>query len=340
MSLQNPWALLLLPLVAGVAWRRLRRRPGYAFGELGAAIAAGHSWRQRWLWLPPALHALGLVALVIALARPQSEIDLVREEREGIAIELVLDVSSSMETRIDSKGGRVTQLDVAKKVLADFVLGNGTTLPGRAQDLMGLVTFARYADTVSPMTLNHRALAAMIEEVEMSPRPNEDGTAFGDALALAAARLQVLDELQSAAHRPPIKTKVIVLLTDGENNAGEHLPLQATAMAKSWGIRVYTIMLGMEARPLTAAEAAIAPPSPAEQILDRMAATTGGVFRHAYDLDSLNAVYKEINALEKSPVATVRYTDYTERFAWFALPALLLLALEQGLRFLFLRSIA
>lgn len=341
MMLATPWALLLLLPVAWHVWRRVRRRPAHGFGTLAAGTAAGRSWRQRWLWLPPVLQTLGLVALVGALARPQAKVHVMRQEEEGIAIELLLDASSSMDTRMEMKGQTSNRLQAAKQVMREFVLGNGRNLPGRPRDLIGLVTFARYADTVCPMTLNHQALAAMIDDVQPGTRPNEDGTAFGDATALAAARLKAFDEVQHQGDpaRPPIKTKVIVLLTDGENNSGDHLPLQAAALAKEWGIRLYTIMIGASFSVTPEADAATAPPSPVEQTLFRMAEMTGGVFRHVYDFESLDAVYREIDRLEKSRLATVRYVDQKELFAWLALPALLLFSLERILALLVLRSI-
>ncbi len=313
----------------------------HRFGSLDAVLVAGRSWRQRWLWLPPLLHLLGLAAVVGALSRPQVNVELIREEEEGIAIQLLLDVSSSMDAKIEMKGETSTRLEAAKKVMRDFVLGDGTTLRGRPRDLVGLVTFARYADTVCPMTLNHSALGAIIDDVHEGTRPNEDGTAYGDATTLAAARLKSYDELQAKndPNRPPIKSKIIVLLTDGENNAGEHLPLQAAALSKKWGIRIYSIMLGASFAIRPPAGAAVAPPSPAEQTLFRMAQMTGGVFRHVYDFDSLGSVYREIDALEKSRISTVRYIDQKELFAWFALPALLLLGAERLLSFFVLRTV-
>ena len=341
MILATPWAILLLLPVAWQAWQRSRRRVALGFGSVSAAVAAGRSWRQRLRWLPAVLHVLGLVALVGALARPQARVQLVRQEEEGIAIQLLLDVSSSMDARMEIKGEVSDRLQAAKRVLHDFVLGNERNVRGRARDLIGLVTFARYADTVCPMTLNHDALASIIDDVQLGARPNEDGTAYGDATTLAAARLKTFDRVQDKndAVRAPIKSKIIVLLTDGENNAGEHLPLQAAALAKEWGIRVYTIMIGTPLTVRSAAEIATSPPSPVEQTLLRMAEMTGGVFRHAYDFDSLDAIYREIDRLEKSRVTTVRYVDQKELFAWFALPALLLLGLERIVSLLVLRML-
>ena len=119
--------------------------------------------------------------------------------------------------------------------------------------MIGLVTFARYADTVCQLTLSHDALTYITREIEVQDRPNEDGTAYGDATALAAAHLKTYETMQNQGKRssviPDIKSKIIVLLTDGENNCGNHLPIQSAAMAREWGIRVYTINFGELASP-------------------------------------------------------------------------------------------
>ena len=142
---------------------------------------------------------------------------------------------------MDLKGRRKTRMEVAKRVLEEFVLGDGKELKGRPNDLIGIITFARYADTVCPLTMGHQALASMARDIQVNERPNEDGTAYGDAAALAAARLshyeKQLQEEGLASDSMNIKSKIMVLLTDGENNCGRFLPLQAASMAKEWGIK-------------------------------------------------------------------------------------------------------
>ena len=150
---------------------------------------------------------------------------------------MLIDVSTSMDMYIRYKDENVTRMEVAKKVVEEFVAGDGEELKGRPDDLIGIVTFARCRH-YCPMTLGHDALVQMVRELTINERPNEDGTAYGDATALAAARLRSLE-----GQDDDIKSKVIVLLTDGENNCGEHLPLQAAGLAKKWGIRVYTISI-------------------------------------------------------------------------------------------------
>ena len=343
MSFGLPAALLLLPLLAAAFWwtRWRARDAALPFGTLDVIRAAGRSWRQRLLWLPPAAWWLGLGLLVLAFARPQTEAEYVREEAEGIAIAMILDVSSSMDIRLDFRGERATRFAVAKEVLETFILGDGETLTGRPHDLIGLFTFARYAETISPMTHAHEAVVSMVREMELGIRPNEDGTAFGDATALGAARLKTLEETHADGALPEIASKAIILLSDGENNSGNHLPLQAAVLARDWGIRIYTIMLGEGSLGLARHVSAddVPPPNEAELVLERMAEMTGGIFRNAYDYDTLRSIYEEIDALETSNVTLVTYTDQVDRFHWFALPALLLLGLSRTLTHTLLRTV-
>jgi Ca-activated chloride channel family protein len=330
--------LLLLPILAAVQYS-WRRRSAVEFPDLSLFSQSPTTWRQRLLFLPPLLECLALAALVCALARPKVEIESERQEREGIAIELVIDVSSSMDININYKNEQSTRMEVAKKVVEEFISGNGKDLQGRPDDLIGIITFARYADTISPMTLSHEALVHMVGDIEVNDRPNEDGTAYGDAVALACAKLATMSE---RGKRGDIRSKVVVLLTDGENNCGKHLPLQAAALAKKWKIKTYTISI-QEREPPTVVETGSGeflepkPPTESDRILKKMAETTGGIFRKAYDFDSLKAVYHEIDSLEKSRMKAVSYKDYGEAFASFALAALALLLLGHLLRTTWLR---
>lgn len=343
MIFANPIAFLLLPFLAILFWysRKKVSGPAIPYGETGALASTPPSVREKFLWFPPTALWLGLLLLTISLAQPHIETTHTREEVEGIAIALVLDVSSSMDIRLDFRGERATRFTVAKEVLETFVLGDGETLHGRPHDLLGLFTFARYADTISPMTHAHQAIVDLVREMELGTRPNEDGTAFGDATALAAARLKTMEETHADGILPEVASKVIILLSDGENNSGRILPLQAAALAKKWGIRIYTIMLGEGslglARQLTVDQ--LPKPNQAEIVLEEMAEMTGGIFRNAYDYDSLRSIYHEIDRLETSEVSVVTYRDQVSRFQWFTAPALFLLILSLGLRHTVLRTV-
>ena len=201
------------------------------------------SRRLRWLRQVPRLRALAVALLIVACAGPQMERQVGEETRQGIAIELLIDLSSSMDQSLASEGGKaLSRLAGAKRVVEQFVRH-------RVDDLIGLITFARYADTLSPLTMGHDALVEIVHGLVVQERPDEDGTAYGDALALACARLDQLDKCQTAeriASADPsaaIHSKVVVLLTDGENNCGLHLPEEAAGLAKKWGIRVYAISM-------------------------------------------------------------------------------------------------
>lgn len=339
MILSHPWMLallLFLPLLMFYQ-RRLRRNDALVYSSLVLLSGLDKTWRQRLLFLPGLCLYLALTCLVICLARPQVESNGQRQEREGIAIQLLVDVSSTMEKDMETPEGSMTRMEVAKKVMQEFIVGDGGELSGRPDDMIGLVSFARYSDHVCPMTLGHDALVYMIQELAINDRPNEDGTAYGDATALAAAQLKSQENEGDS-----VKSKVILLLTDGENNCGEHMPLQAAALAKEWGIRIYTISLQESPRPklMNTDQGKFYRAQPAlesDRILEKMAQATGGVFRRVHDMDSLQSVYSEINELEKTKVEEVGFVVRDEAFTPFALAALALLLLRYLLNATWLR---
>jgi len=332
------WLLALLPLLAALQYT-WRRGSAVEFPDLSLFENAPKTWRQRLLFLPPLLEYLALAALICALARPLIQVEGKRRVREGIAIELVIDVSSSMDIGMRYRDHQATRMEVARKVVEDFIAGNDDTLKGRPDDLIGIITFARYADTISPMTLSHAALVHMVRDIEVNDRPNEDGTAYGDAVALGCARLKTLAERGDHAD---VRSKVLVLLTDGENNCGKHSPIGAAALAKQWGIRIYTISIQEREPPekIKTSNGVFLAPRPlseSDQVLKKMAEMTGGIFRRAYDFDSLQAVYQKIDSLEKTKMKEIGYKDSEEAFAGFALAALALIFLRYLLQTTVLR---
>jgi len=265
-----------------------------------------------------------------------------------VAIEAVVDRSGSMRTEMDF-GGKLNRLEVVKEVLADFIQGDDDKLIGRSSDLIGLVTFARYADTVCPLVLSHNVLTEFLKKTEIA-RQNEDGTAIGDAIALAAARLKKAEEEirrrdadlarsglngSGDAERPgfKIKSKAIVLLTDGRNNAGQYNPLDAAKLAAEWGIKIYTIGIGSAQAYTTVQTIMGSYRIPTSQDLDEgllkaIAEKTGGFYSRADDTEALRSVVKKIDELEKTRVKSIQYTQYAERFGPLTTAALGLLALE------------
>ncbi len=324
MNFSVPWALLFLPLA--LLFLRKRRLNAVVISSLAGWRGAAQPRRVKWLKALRPLHAAAFALLIIALAGPRTERPVSEEIRQGIAIEMLIDISSSMDRTITgSAGEKTTRMEASKKVVEAFI-GN------RSDDLIGLITFARYADTLSPLTFGHSALIQLIHEVKIQDRPNEDGTAYGDALMLACAHLDRMNDWRTdkeiSANDPvaQIQSKTIILLTDGENNCGLHLPQEAAGLAKKWNIRLYAISLGDTGE--TRNEL-----TEAEQLLKTISEATGGGFWKIYDAGALTEAYETINQLEKSEIknTTLPYTEYRNIFAFFALPALLMLLLEQVL---------
>ena len=324
MSFLYLWVLLLIPLLLWLVRGRLRRT-SLRVSSLGlwSDVDAG---RARYLWIPVFLRRMTLVLLLLALARPQAGSTYSMNVSEGIAIQLLVDVSSSMDMNVrDLDGQNRSRMEVAKEMVKKFIAGDGNTLQGRSEDLLGLITFARYADTRSPLTFGHDALLQIVSSLEVQERPNEDGTAYGDALALAAARLQNIEALQFgqvSESADAIESRVIILLTDGENNSGAHLPLEAAGLAKAWGCRIYCISLGDTAGEYSS-KVQIDKLTAAEQTLKHISDETGGIFRQATDYESLLSVYEEIDRLERSDIATRSY-DRVAEWLWLPLGVALL----------------
>jgi len=343
MRFASPWALLILLMIPLLIWMRRHQREAGAirFSSITHAAQAGRLLRQKLSFIPAGARLLALVLLVLGLARPQKGLDQVWDIKKGIAIEMVLDRSGSMGAEMEFRGQRLNRLEVVKRVFAPFVLGNGQDLKGRPNDLVGIVVYARYPDTICPLTLAHGALPKFLETVHVV-RPmegKENGTAIGDAIALAAARLKNAEETlarQSQRSREiyQIKSKVMILLTDGQNNSGKRDPVQAARLAAQWGIKIYTVGVGgRETVPAAPPPFGIFPQMPAGQPVDEralkaIAEATGGVCRMAEDAEALQSIYREIDRLERSEIQVMRYRDYKELFTPLALAALLLVSVE------------
>jgi Ca-activated chloride channel family protein len=340
MSFAWPLVLaLLLPIgVALFRARRAARRPVLVFSGLEGAreLPRTHAQRvKRWIGVLP---WIGLAALVVALARPQTLRRFVESEERGVAILLVLDRSESMlQTDLEDpawRGRPRTRLDIVKEVVRDFVdtrdeddaqprtdasgrlLRN--VLPGRPQDRIGLVSFAGYAQAHCPVTLDHEALLETLAEVRLTRRSAEDPeahlTAIGDALSIAIARLRDVDS----------RSRVIVLLSDGESNVGAVVPKAASEIAAAEGIRVHTIGVGSSGRGFD------------EATLRAIAERTGGQYFSAAQRAELEAVYRDIDALETTRHPPRVRVHVAEQYRWplvIGLGALLLHVLLVSTRF-------
>jgi Ca-activated chloride channel family protein len=292
--------LLLLPLT-GWYWLKLRHsQPSLQFPSLQHLAAAPRSYKYYLRHLPFTLHCLVFALLIISIARPQSINAIRDDDTEGIDIMLALDVSSTMET----KDMRPSRLEAAKSVAAEFI-GN------RPNDRIALVLFAATGFLQCPLTTDHATLISLLENVQ--PKILPDGTAIGVGLATSVSRLRESEAV----------SKVVILLTDGANNAGEISPMTAAEIARSFGIRVYTVGVGEIDK----------------GNLRSIAEQTGGLFFNAADIESLRQVYQEIDALEKSRLNSLQFDKRRDEWQVFALAALVLLLLEILLRTTVLKKI-
>jgi len=358
----NPWFLTLLLLIPLVVWRlwRASRITSIDFSSAAVNWSARPTLRQRLTWLPPALTAAAIVLMVLSLARPRHGREQTLISTDGVAIELVVDRSGSMQAldfQID--GQAVNRLTAIKNVAGKFVMGAEATdgrgaLDGRTSDLIGLITFAGFADAITPLTLDHAFLVNQLDRADIVTRRAEDGTAIGDAISLAVDKLNNLDHRQ----KQKIKSKIVILLTDGENTAGEIDPAAAAELAKAMGVKVYTIGVGTRGVapiPVRRLDGGIMIRNERvnidEATLTEIANTTGGKYFRATDTASLEAIYDEINQLETTEVERQQFVDYRElavqsvRVGTIRVPplltvALVLLTLRMTLSLTFLRRLA
>ncbi|NLB56600.1 MAG: VWA domain-containing protein [Lentisphaerae bacterium] len=338
MQFSFPWAfilLLVLPLL--VFGRRRHKSPALRFSSLKNAGSAGGSFRGNLVFIPFLLRLVSIVLIIIALARPQEGTERIKDISKGIAIEMLVDRSGSMGAEMMHGGLRLTRFEVVKRVFMSFVEGDGKSLQGRPNDLIGMIAFARYPDTVAPLTLSHGVLRHFLTSLELPTTRQEDGTAIGDALALAAARLKTAEETLARqtgdrADQYEIKNKVILLLSDGANNCGVMAPLEAAALAKKWGITVYSIgIAGKSSGGFQTPFGMFGMGSEGdmdEKTLKAVADMTGGKYWRADDGRALEKACAELDNLEKSEMESVRFVDYREMYLPFVLAAFLLLVLE------------
>jgi Ca-activated chloride channel homolog len=314
---QYPWVLvLLLGLPLWYLHRRARRRT-IVFSR--AAVAGQEAGRLvRWIArLPEWVRLAALAALIVALAGPRTGASTTTTDAEGIAIVLVVDISSSMLAEDFHPQNRIA---VARDQVARFIRA-------RQHDRIGMVAFAGQALTLVPLTVDYPVLFRAIDQLEIGLV--EDGTAIGTAIATAANRLR----------HAPGESRVMILLTDGENNRGEIDPLTAARAAAVYDIRIHTIAVGTDGvAPIPIARGlfggyqyANLPVSIDEELLQEISDLTGGVYFRATDEGALDRVYREIDELEKSVVEVRTYTRYTPHHLPFILFAGLLLVAEWGL---------
>jgi Ca-activated chloride channel homolog len=308
----RPWLLLLL-LMLPLWWMLRRRRAVPAARYSDVTLPAMATRRRWWVVLPPVLRGVALAALTLAAAGPRIGGDTVEIKQEGIAIVITIDISSSMLAEDFAPSNR---LEVAKRQAVGFIRG-------RAADRIGLVAFPGEALTQVPVTLDYPVIEQAVMDLKIGSL--EDGTAIGSGLATAVNRLR----------RAPDKSKVILLLTDGENNKGLIDPRTAAATAAAFGIKVYTIGVGTigeapipTGRGLGGFRYELLPVRIDEPLLQEIAQKTGGRYFRAKDSEALSRIFRQIDALEKTPIHVTRYTRYDETTRPLILVGLAALALE------------
>lgn len=314
----HPWALLLIPLVPAFAiYSRRWPRPSLTFPRTATFTTLGADARFIGR-VPDLLRGGAILSLIIALAGPRTGISAVDLESDGIAIMLVVDLSSSMLAEDFHPHNR---LAVAKERVADFIRG-------RRYDRIGLVAFAGEALTQVPLTVDYRVLYNAVEELDVGMI--EDGTAIGTAIATAANRLR----------HAPGESKVMILMTDGENNRGQIDPLTAARAAAAFDIKIYAIGVGTEGvAPIPVARGllggyqyAMLPVHIDEELLRDVTEMTGGQYFRATNAAALDSIYDHIDRLETTSVEVRRYIEHTPRHLTFLILAALCLTGEWILR--------
>ena len=329
-ELANPWVLLAVVLAAPALWWASQGAGRVVFSSLRALPAGGRTWRTRIAWLPDAMLALAVVALVIALAGPRAGDKNARIRREGIAIMMAVDISGSMRALdLSQRSRELTRLDAVKGVFAQFVLG-GAGLDGRTDDAIGLVAFAKYAETRSPLTLDHGNLATAARQLDFAPE-EEDGTALGAGLQLAIERLRDFDA----------RSKIAILLTDGKSNVHEISEDSAIDEAVKAGIKVYTIGAGTTGiAPICSDDRLMQMQVRIDETtLRKIADRTGGQYFRAKDLAGLKTIYKQIDKLERTAIEETRFVEYHQYYSWFVVLAMALAMLAFLLRSSVLRRL-
>lgn len=319
MTFNNPWLLILILLIPPYIWWNIYKikRGVMKFSSITQVKNVKPSASVRFRHLPIALRCSAIFMIIISLSRPQKGIEHTKVPTEGIDIMLAIDVSTSMLAEdFTLAGKRQNRLAAVKEVVKEFI-------SGRYNDRIGMVVFAGRPYTQCPLTIDYGILLQFLDKAETGMV--EDGTAIGSALAICLNRIKDI----------PAKSKIVILLTDGRNNMGKIDPLTSAEMARSLGVKVYTIGAGSKGLA----------PYPVrdlfgnkvyqrmsvdidEDTLKKIANITGGKYFRATDTKSLEEIYKEIDKMEKIEVETKIYMKYNDLFPYFLVPGLVLLLFE------------
>jgi Ca-activated chloride channel family protein len=318
MTFAYPYLLLLLLALPVLAWLKGRRGqpPAFVYSSVQLVRGLGSAHRSQAGAFLAALRWVALAVLLVALAQPRFTKTETQVKATGVDIVVALDLSGSMESEDFEKGGeRINRLQMAKEVLENFILKR----PG---DRIGLVAFSGKAYVAAPLTLDHDFLQANVERLRL--HMIEDGTAIGSGLATAVNRLR---DVKS-------KSKIVILMTDGQNNAGKVPPMTAAEAAKSLKVKVYTIGVGtrgqapMPVNVFGQKRYQMVPVDIDEDTLTKIADLTGGKYYRADNAQTFRQIYDEIDRLEKTESEVKKYSQHRELFPWFVAVGLSLLLAE------------
>jgi len=319
MLFKYPWVITLIPVVLGIIvfLRKKQKSTNFRFSSIDIVSSLNTTWKVRFQQTPYLLRLVVIILFFVALAGPRSILEETVHKTEGIDIVLTIDSSGSMAAEdFVLQGKRYNRLAIVKKVVEEFI-------DERKNDRIGLITFARAAYTVSPLTTDHSWLLRSLNRVHLGLI--QDGTAVGSAIASSVTRLRNSDA----------KSKVIILLTDGVNNAGKMNPIDAARVAEAFDIKIYTIGAGTDGHV----------PFPGrdlfgrkvyqnvlikldEEMLQEVAMITDGKYFRATDTESLRSIYKEIDDLEKIKIEEQGYKEYKELFSYFLIAGLMMLCCD------------
>lgn len=316
------YLLILIPILVWIYFKILfKRDTSFRYSSLNIFKQLKPSLKEKLIHYPFFFRLLALACLIIALARPQSFTSGENVLTEGIDIVMVLDISSSMLAE-DFKPNR---LESAKKVVSEFI-------SGRKFDRIGLVVFSKDGFTQCPMTIDYNVIKNLLKDIKSGMI--EDGTAIGNAIAIGVDRLK---ESKS-------KSKVIILVTDGVNNSGEVDPLTAADIAKTFGVKIYSVGVGSYGQAPYPFQTPfglryqMVPVEIDENLLRQISSITGGKYFRATNNSALEEIYKTINRMEKTKIEVTSYSNAAELFYYWALLSLFLLITEITISKFYLRK--
>ena len=314
---EDPWLLLFFLMVPFLTIRgKGKQQATISYSSIDTLQAIRSARVEILSILPLVLRMIAISLLVLSLARPQEGYKSTEILSVGVDIMLALDTSGSMQALDFIKDEkRDTRLAMVKDVVSQFI-------DNRPNDRMGMVVFGSEAYTQCPLTLDQGILKSFLSKLDIGMAG--DSTAIGSAIGIAVKRLKDLES----------KSKVIILLTDGQNNAGSLPPLQAAQTAKAFGIKIHTIAVGTHGKAPFLVNSIFGQRYVYQQVdidedtLKKISDLTGGQYFRATDLESLKTIYKQIDEMEKSEVKVIEHSEYTELFHYFLIPGLLILLLE------------